>query len=274
MFHKGPCVRGLVLNLALSGSGRVLGVARECHSVGDHFSCMHRAPGSTSSTTLFLKPDRFCYCSFLVCMCVPWHPRRSEDNPGYQLASCPVWGRAFVVHYSVDPRAPREIYHHWLSHTDAPGWQVSNSASSFWGSRDPNSSLHLCSASTWSTKPSPSPHWEVLEKPGACPSLTLQPGGKHPNCERWGHKAPTMLLLPRGLKLQSQLTEQKFQTESKPAPPLCQLMVSGIALQLHKANETANIGMPWLKNYSILGSITQVYKEFWTRKLFATLLTV
>lgn len=44
---------------------------------------------------------------------------------------------------------------------------------------------------------------------------------------RWVHNAPTMLLLPRSLKLQRQLNEQKFQTESKPALPLYQLIVSG-----------------------------------------------
>lgn len=66
---------------------------------------------------------------------------------------------------------------------------------------------------------------------------------------RWAHMLLLCCCSPEGgLKLQGQVNEQKLPTEPKPTLSLCQVIVSRISLQLSKANETAYISMPWLKN--------------------------
>lgn len=133
--------------------------------------CMHRALGSTSSTTFFFKVRQVLWL-FLFSMdtYIPCHPRGSQKTTsGVGFAFCLGCSPLCIPTSFQRNLCPPPLSHRCPGLTEVLGLQVSNSESSL-GSPDPNSSPNLCSASIWSTKPSPSPHLGGgLEMLRACP---------------------------------------------------------------------------------------------------------
>lgn len=121
------------------------------------------------------------------------------------------------------------------------------------GSRDPNSDPHLCSVSALTIELSPEPPLEGLMVTEGMPlkrlwdpslSLTLQPWGKHSNCEVCDFalsQAPATLLLPQRHKIQgANLMNKKLQNKVKVNSSSFQVDYLRFSSQLHKANKIAN----------------------------------